>query len=153
MSWFSFFMSLSVCVTTAKQLVVTGSDTALRVSVYSVPAIARHQLLWIRASQLSFCLSKHILPRLRSALWLLHFQIACQISISVFRRGWVFSSFSMFLIDLKLCYIATEIWNEKENGLLYRMPVGTCSLTSCMSQGTESKIRGPTEVYLLKVML
>lgn len=54
MSCFSFFMSLSVCVTTAKQLVVTGSDTALRVSVYSVPAITRHQLLWIRASQLSF---------------------------------------------------------------------------------------------------
>lgn len=68
MSRFSSFMSLSVCMTTAKQLVVTGSDIALRVSVYSVPTITRHQLLWIRASQLSFSLFKHILSRLRSEL-------------------------------------------------------------------------------------
>lgn len=50
MSWCSAFMSLSVCTTTVKQLVVTGSDTALRVPVYSVPTITRHQLLWITAS-------------------------------------------------------------------------------------------------------
>lgn len=73
------------------------------------------------------------------------------------RLGFFHDAFSVILIDLKLCYIAAEIWNEKENRLLYRMPLGTGSLISCISQGTEchglTKIHGPTEVYLLKVML
>lgn len=111
MYWFSPFMSLSVCMTTARQLVVTGSDTALRVSVYSVPTITRHQLLWIRASWLS-CLLKYILSRLRSAPYFLHLQVSCQITLSVFRRGWYFSLcvshvLSQFKTSLYSC------WNKK----------------------------------------
>lgn len=114
MSWFSFFMSLSVCVTTAKQLVVTGSDTALRVSVYSVPAIASH------------CQASTTVDKSQPAIFLSLKTYFTTIKIcpvtSTFpdtlsdihlciqeRLGFFHYAFSVFLIDLELCYIAAEI--------------------------------------------
>lgn len=71
--------------------------------------------------------------------------------------GFFHYAFSMFLIDLKFCSRAAEMWNVKENGLLYSMLSGTGSLTFCMLQGTEcwglTKIHGPTEVCLFKVIV
>lgn len=152
MSWFSFFMSLSVCVTAAKQLVVTGSDTALRVSVYSVPAITRQSATVNKSQPAIFLSLKTYFTTIKICSVISTFPDSLSdIHVCIQERlGFFHYAFSVFLIVVKLCYIAAEIWNEKENWLLYRIPVWTGSLTSCMSQGTGcrglTKIHGPTEV-------
>lgn len=51
------------------------------------------------------------------ASWLVRYPSLYSGEVDIFHYA-----FSMFLINSKFCYTATEIWNEKENGLLYRMP-------------------------------
>lgn len=97
----------------------SNSLPIFRASHYQAPAT-------VDTSQpaIFFCLVKHILSWLRSALRFLRCQIARQRSTSVLKERSVF-----FIVCFpcsesieNFCCTAAGIWKEKENRLLYRTP-------------------------------
>lgn len=111
--------------TAAKQLVVTGSDTARRVSVYSVPTITRHQLLWIRANLAIFLsLNTYFITIKICTVFCIDRQLVRYPSLHSGEADVFLCVFFTFLISFELSYTAAEIGNENKNGLLHRMPEG-----------------------------
>lgn len=147
MSRFSSFMTLSVCMTPAKQLVVTGSDTALTVSLYSVPTTTRHQLLRIRASQLSFlsCETYFITIKICITLSALPDSQPIRDQDLYSKRGRCFALCAFPVLNqLKTFAIQLLVYGKKKRIGSYierqNDPIATFSLTSCIAGATEPKM-------------
>lgn len=108
----------------SQQLLVTGSDT-LTVCIFcanhyqasatgdkSQPAIFLSLETYF--TTIKICIMFSALPNSFS-----------EIKVCIQGEADIFCVFSLFSIKWKLCCTAADIWNEKENRLLYRMPKWT----------------------------